>query len=362
MINPFGTTVLIVMCAITVLCIVFTVRHMRILTPRTFKPYDFSLSPEQRKKTMEEEQKKAAQTCFDMTVATLKKAIIKKTYKEERLFQRYRTIYTIPLNAKEAAMYLWAKVITTAEKDERERIVRMAAHILRIFEENKEKHVLELEAQAVAAVRIYGGKDGKDVLQIRAVDNIDMAKKHMNESPLALITPSYLGLTADMLVAENVEFSWPIKVGEAAKKLKEEALRSIPQDDLSDFSTFPCIICQQSCSLSELKDLKCPKCRKNKVASINSKRESFELFKSNRKSGSTEQKIAAYQAARLGAHLCSACGEPLKTYDSRYQVCYCNACFAEISTRINRQKENIEKDSSCLYKKEYVVINLSNLD
>ena len=132
------------------------------------------------------------------------------------------------------------------------------------FDDNKEKHVLELEAQAVAAAKLYGGIKGADLLQVRAVDNIDMVKKNQYSSSV-MLNPAleYLKPTPDMLVAENVEFLWPQKVSAAAKKLKELSLLAISQDDLNDFSMFPCIKCRQSCSLSELKDLKCPKCRKN---------------------------------------------------------------------------------------------------
>lgn len=100
-----------------------------------------------------------------------------------------------------------------------------------------------------------------------------------------------------------------------------------------------------------------------KFTLTNSKNESFRPFESNLRPGSTEQKIAAYQAAsRSCKYKCSACDEPLKVYDPCNPACYCDDCFAEISKRINRQKENIEMDPSCLYKEEYVVIDLSKLE
>ncbi|MBQ8805442.1 MAG: hypothetical protein IJZ68_03090 [Bacteroidaceae bacterium] len=265
MVDPTAATILIGIALVFLILIVIGARcsfTSKVLTPpKLFNP---SASPCQMRNEVLEERKKHAQQCFDMTVELLKKAVIKKTYNEMQLLQKVKTIYTIPLNAKEAAMYLWARVITSAEKNERERVIRMASHIFRIFDDNKEKHVLELEAQAVAAAKLYGGIKGADLLQVRAVDNIDMVKKNQYSSSV-MLNPAleYLKPTPDMLVAENVEFLWPQKVSAAAKKLKELSLLAISQDDLNDFSMFPCIKCRQSCSLSELKDLKCPKCRKN---------------------------------------------------------------------------------------------------
>lgn len=263
MLEPTAAVVFICIALVFAILIVIGIRSSfptKALTP--LKPFNPSDSPAQMRSATLEEQKKAAQTCFDLTVTLLKKAIIKKTYKEFRLMERYRTIYTIPLNAKEAAMYLWARVITIATKDERERVIRMAAHIFRMFEENKEKHVLELEAQAVAAVRIYGGVNAAEILQIRAVDNIEMVKKYTKPLCVTHLDFALLKASPDMLVAENVEFSWPKEVSSFAKKLKEAALFAVSQGDLLDFSTFPCCVCKQVCRLSELENLKCEKCRK----------------------------------------------------------------------------------------------------
>ena len=261
MLEPIAAVVFICIALVFAILIVIGIRSSfptKSLTP--LKPFNPSDSPAQMRNATLEERKKYAQQCFDITVSLLKKAVIKKTYNEMQLMQNFKTIYTIPLNPKEATMYLWARVIMLAKKNEQDRVTRMAAHIFRIFEDNKEKHVLELEAQAVAAVKLYGGIKGTDLLQIRAVDNIDMVKKNQYSSPAMA---AYLQLTPDMLVAENVEFLWPREVSAAAKKLKEISLLAISQEDLNDFSMFSCIKCRQSCSLSELMDLKCPKCRKN---------------------------------------------------------------------------------------------------
>lgn len=72
--------------------------------------------------------------------------------------------------------------------------------------------------------------------------------------------------------------------------------------------------------------------------------------------GSTEAKIEAYKESRRRAILCKACGEPVSCYG------YCSDCFSEINKSIEKQKRRLEKDSSCLYKEEYVVIDLSKLD
>lgn len=265
MLEPIAAVVFICIALVFAILIVIGIRSSfptKSLTP--LKPFNPSDSPAQMRNATLEERKKYAQQCFDITVSLLKKAVIKKTYNEMQLMQNFKTIYTIPLNPKEATMYLWARVIMLAKKNEQDRVTRMAAHIFRIFEDNKEKHVLELEAQAVAAVKLYGGIKGTDLLQIRAVDNIDMVKKNQYSSAY-MLNPAmaYLQPTPDMLVAENVEFLWPREVSAAAKKLKEISLLAISQEDLNDFSMFSCIKCRQSCSLSELMDLKCPKCRKN---------------------------------------------------------------------------------------------------
>lgn len=220
--------------------------------------FDLTLSARQRKKASEENKKKYTQKCFDETIRLLKLATIKKTYKNSGFLSLHgdqsRTIYTIPLNRKEAVMYIWGKVIAQTPKKDLDRVIRMAAVILSVLEENKNKHILELEAQAVAASKIYGHSGGENELQIRAVDNVDFA--HQGQLMLPLI-----GGTQEM-TAEKTEFTWPSSVNLSVKKLREFSLSAITNEDLNAYTVFPCSSCKAEFSIFDLVDLQCPNCRK----------------------------------------------------------------------------------------------------
>ncbi|MGN0811807.1 MAG: hypothetical protein ACI4PY_09970 [Akkermansia muciniphila] len=223
-----------------------------------FHEFDLSLSANQRKKAREENKRIYIQKCFDETIRLLKQATIKKTYRNSGLRawirDQIRIIYTIQLDKKEAVMYIWGNVIAQTAQKEKDRVIHMAAVILSVLEENKNKHILELEAQAVAATRIYGCPDGEDKLQIRAVDNIDDDRRGQSTFPL----PS----GGRKNTAEKTEFVWPSVVALSVKKLRDFSLLAFTNEDLNSFTVFPCISCKSECSIFDLEDLRCPKCRK----------------------------------------------------------------------------------------------------
>lgn len=249
---------LIVLLLIVILAII-AARVFSKKRVQTLQEFDFSLSSMQRKKVSDENKKKYIQKCFDETIRLLKLAKIKKTYSALFLSQG-RTIYTIPLNRKEAVMYIWGKVIAETAPNERDRVIRMASLILGILEENKNKHILELEAQAVVATKIYGSSKGEKEIQIRAVDNVDeVLQERLKLLPL-LKLPT---LGSSLLMSpEETEFVWPRYVSSSVKKLKEFSLHAIAIEDLYSYTVFPCVSCKSNVSIFDLEDLKCPNCRK----------------------------------------------------------------------------------------------------
>lgn len=254
---PKESTVAIILLLIIAVLVIIWVRTPSSEGVEPFREYDFSLSASQRKEKSVEKKKKYTQKCFDETIRLLKMAIIKKTYRSSGFLalcgDQSRTIYTIPLNRKEAVMYIWGKVIASASSKEQARVIRMAAIVLSILEENKNKHILELEAQAIACTRIYGSADGESKLQIRAVDNVDCVK----QKPI----PLHFGLDV-LSTAEKTEFLWPSAVVVSVRELREFSLLAISESDLYDYTVFPCSVCKTECSIFELDDLKCPNCRK----------------------------------------------------------------------------------------------------
>lgn len=257
-ISPEAATLgIIILLLVSIIIVIF----VRLSSKKEIEPlqeFDLSLSARQRKKSAEENQKKYARKCIAETVSLLKQAKIKKTYKNPGYLsltgEQSRTIYTIPLNRKEAVMYIWGKVIAQTSPKEQDRVIRMASIILGIHEENKNKHILELEAQAVAATKIYGPAEGEDKLQIRAVDNVDNAQQEL------LMLPLRRG--AEEMTAEKTEFIWPNSVALSVKKLRKFALLAITDEDLLSYTVFPCASCKSECSIFDLEDLKCPNCRK----------------------------------------------------------------------------------------------------
>lgn len=247
---------IIVFLFIAILIIVW----VRLSSKKEVEPlseFDLSSSASQRKQMRGEQKKKYTQRCFDETIRLLKLATIKKTYKNTAflaLREGLRTIYTIPLNRKEAVMYIWGKVIALTSPNERDRVIRMAAVILGVLEENKNKHVLELEAQAVVAAEIYGHSMGETELQIRAVDNVHNVPKN----PYAF----HFWGSGETTTAEKTEFLWPSSVASSVITLRRFSLLAISDEDLASYTVFPCSSCKSDCSIFDLEDLKCPNCRK----------------------------------------------------------------------------------------------------
>lgn len=221
------------------------------------REFDLSSPSTQRKKVRAEHKKKYTQKCFDETIRLLKLATIKKTYENTGFLairEGHRTIYTIPLNRKEAVMYIWGKVIALTPLKDRDRVIRMAAVILSVLEENKNKHILELEAQAVAAAKIYGHSMGETDLQIRAVDNVHNVPQ---------TRPAFSFFWGEQKeIAEKTEFLWPRSVASSVKTLRSFSLLAIANEDLISYTFFPCSSCKSDCSIFDLEDLKCPNCRK----------------------------------------------------------------------------------------------------
>lgn len=269
--SNFNLTCLSPQAATIALCIlliiaVFMVIRIRKAFPTKIDDYTRfkeSLTPAKIKEVRTEEKKKYKHECVELTVALLKQAVIKKTYRETiPTLSQYcvRKLYTIPLNKKEAVMYIWGKVIATSSEQERDRVIRMAALILGLLEENKEKHILELEAMALCSERIYGEANGDDLIQIRAVSNVDgvftSSSMFLNSSK-----QNFLFTNFSKLNIESVGFYWPRTVKGAIKKLKKLSLLSISSQDLMAATTFPCSICRKDCSIFELENLKCTNCR-----------------------------------------------------------------------------------------------------
>lgn len=256
--SPQVASVGIVILTLAAILIVVSIRNFSKKEMEALHEFDLSLSARQRKKISDENKTKYTKKCLDETIRLLKSATIKKTYKNFAPFTLYgdrsRTIYTIPLNLKEAVMYIWGKVIAQTSPKEQDRVIRMAAIILGVLEDNKNKHILELEAQAIAGTKIYGNADGENKLQIRAVDNVDNVQQGQLMLPL--------GVGAHAMTAEKTEFFWPSSVASAVKKLREFSLIAIANGDLQNYAVFPCSSCKSDCSIFELEDLKCPNCRK----------------------------------------------------------------------------------------------------
>lgn len=251
--SPQAATIAICIFFIVAVFIVIRIRKAFTTKADDFTPYNFSLTPSQRKANHSEQQKKYLQQCFDETVKILKLAVIKKTYAS--LYAPGKTIYTIPLNPQEAIMFIWAKVIECTDTHEQDRVIRTAALILGSVQENKTKHLIELEAFACSARRIYEGAKGLATLQIRAVENVSSVSEIMHHSHFRRFIPS--------LTAEKVEFTWPSVVLASVEKLKSLALHAVTDTDLNNCTHFPCISCKMECSIFDLKELKCPTCRKN---------------------------------------------------------------------------------------------------
>ena len=218
-----------------------------------FRHFDFNLTPAQRKKLRETEQQVYTKKCIDETLALLKKAIIKKTYRSVLLSQT--TIYTIPLNREEAIMYIWGNVIASIHNSDRNRVIRIAALMLSLIKENKEKHILELEAKAIFAAKLYGN-NAFELLKYRAVANV---------GSYASMTPGDYGMVS--FAREKcikTEFQWPEVVKESITSLRTWALRAISESDLINITVFPCISCHTECNILDLENLKCKNCTPNR--------------------------------------------------------------------------------------------------
>lgn len=243
--SPDAVSALIVFALAIVLVVILYIRvHNRTRFVKHVRK-DLTRTPQALEDEHRKANKKAMDKLLEQMLSVLKEAAVKETY------PAFNVVYTIPVDKRKAALYIWAMVLAGAKGETRLRIVRIAALIMAIFPENKDKSVFELEAQVERGCITYAKAYGLRLLELTSESakiNDNMYEKlkfikHMNPAGV------------------QRKFTWPACVKQHVVSIRNSALKASDARDIYTISLFKCSKCGKETPLEELHHLRCKNCR-----------------------------------------------------------------------------------------------------
>lgn len=242
--SPDALSTLIVFALAVVLALIVYIRVHNGTRFVTHERKDLTRTPQALEEDTRKKRKKAMDRLMDLMMKELKRAVVKEVY--GGVYS-----YTISIDKRQAALYIWAKVLAGIKGEQRLRLTRIAALFMGIFPENEANTVLELEAQVERGSIIYTKPMAAAILKASRATNDTKDPVYQNMQLLKAMYPSKF----------QEEFTWPSLVDINVARIRKAALQVIDMREIYTINIFKCSKCGKETPISELRGLRCRKCQ-----------------------------------------------------------------------------------------------------
>ena len=244
LISPGAVSALIVFALAIVLALIVYIRVHNGTRFVTHVRKDLARTPQALEEDARKRRKKATDRLMDLMMKVLKRAVVKEVY--GGVYS-----YTIPIDTRQAALYIWAQVLAGIKGEQGLRLTRIAAIFMGIFPENEGDTVLELEAQVERGSIIYTKPMATAILKASSATSDIKDPVYQNMQLLKTMNPSKF----------QEEFTWPSLVNANVARIREAALQVIDMREIYTINIFKCSKCGKETPISELHGLRCRKCQ-----------------------------------------------------------------------------------------------------